>query len=313
VWVGEEHWEAGVWAVNDVTFGDESFVGNSGCVAAGHIPNNSVVASLAVVDGSRGECYSLAFGNPVIWTKYGSDRSSLAFTTATKDYNRCLRVVAEIFIFLVLMITMATEFLVGFVVGYVCYLYNFNWVSIMLLYRATGVVYGLLTGLLVKVLFIGKYKACKEEMFSRYYYRNRLISVLSPGTFQTDISFWDSSAIMNAILRCFGVRIGKRSVVPSMGCTEWDLVSIGDDCIIEDNGFIQPHTMDGRVLKLYPVTVEDNVLVGSGSLLLAGCTVQQDSHIESLTLVIPHQVVPTGSLLVGGAAGNMEMLTPHPV
>jgi hypothetical protein len=155
VLVGEEHWENGVWTINEVTFGDESFVGNLGCMAAGNVPNNSIVASLAVVDGPHGECNSLAFGNPAIWTKYGSDRSSLTFTVAAKDYNRCLRVVAETFILLVLRICIAMGLFVGSGVGYMCYLYNFDWMSIMLLYRATGVVYVLVAGLLVKVLFIG--------------------------------------------------------------------------------------------------------------------------------------------------------------
>ena len=314
VWVGEEHWQAGEWTISNVSFGEESFVGNFGTVSAGDIPNKSVIASLAVVNASHTAMNSLAMGNPAKWTQYASGQMSSLFGIDVKDEDSCVRFLAEFGVILFVCCARTMELLLDFAVGYVAYLQGFDWISIMLLSRITGIAFVSLLALLVKVVLIGNYTDGTHALFSSWYFRRTIFDCSLQMAFHTELSFWDSSEVMNVILRLFGVSIGQRSVLASSGCvTETDLVSIGDDCIIEDDAIIQPHTMEGRVFKLRPVRIENNVLIGCGSILLTGSVVQKNSHIESMTLIIPHQNVPPASILTGGAAVKMEVLHSDPV
>lgn len=46
------------------------------------------------------------------------------------------------------------------------------------------------------------------------------------------MSFITETEILNSVYRLLGAKIGKRCRISTLSITEWDLVEIGDDCVI---------------------------------------------------------------------------------
>ena len=74
VWIGEERWENGVWRIEKVIIGHDAFVGDTGTVVAGRIPNNSIVSSVAVVHDCPKDEFSVCVGNPSNSDTYRGDK-----------------------------------------------------------------------------------------------------------------------------------------------------------------------------------------------------------------------------------------------
>jgi len=114
---------------------------------------------------------------------------------------------------------------------------------------------------------------------------------------------WNDSEVANIVLRLMGCKIGSQvSISTPDTITEFDLVDLGNDVIVEYLALLQPHTFENRIMTLNPVQIKSNSLVGSHSVVLSGAVVEELCHIEAQTLIMKNQLVRKGSCLVGGSA-----------
>ena len=112
------------------------------------------------------------------------------------------------------------------------------------------------------------------------------------------------------------------------GCSVWynavvrgdvSPIIIGEDTNIQDNAVL--HTSHGIPLVLgrgvtvghgailHSCTVEDNVLIGMGAILLDGAVIGRDSIVGAGALVTKNTQVPPGSMVLGSPAKVKRALT----
>lgn len=98
--------------------------------------------------------------------------------------------------------------------------------------------------------------------------------------------------------RWLGAKIGKDCALfangyPGLLLTEADLIEIGDNVAIDDVGIISHVEMRGST-RLDKITIGDRCVLRSGSHILAGARMENDSCLLEHTLIMPDQIVREG-------------------
>ena len=92
------------------------------------------------------------------------------------------------------------------------------------------------------------------------------------------------TALANPILRRFGCRIGKRTLIGlPLQMSDWHAVDIGDDCVI--NGQMQLHSFEDRVLTVSCTRIGSGSAINHGTMLMGG------AHLDSGVTVDPQSLV----------------------
>ena len=118
-----------------------------------------------------------------------------------------------------------------------------------------------------------------------------------------DVSIGDDSSVFyNAVLRgdLAEIKIGKRTNIQDNVCIHVSTgvgVSIGDEVTI------------GHGAVLHGCTIEDNVLVGMGAIIMDGALVMKNCIIGAGALVTAGKNFPEGSLVMGAPAQIIRPLT----
>ncbi|QMS84203.1 gamma carbonic anhydrase family protein [Candidatus Xianfuyuplasma coldseepsis] len=96
-------------------------------------------------------------------------------------------------------------------------------------------------------------------------------------------------------------------------------VTIGENTNIQDNAVVHTNTnlptVIGRNVTvghgaiIHACTVEDNCLIGMGSILLDGCIIGTDTLIGAGALIPPGKHIPSGVLVVGNPMRIVRDLT----
>ena len=112
----------------------------------------------------------------------------------------------------------------------------------------------------------------------------------------------DSSVFYNAVLRAdlAEIKIGKRTNIQDNVCIHVSTgvgVNIGDEVTV------------GHGAVLHGCTIEDNVLVGMGAILMDGSHIKKNCIIGAGALVTHGKEVPEGSLVMGAPAHVVRTLT----
>jgi carbonic anhydrase/acetyltransferase-like protein (isoleucine patch superfamily) len=118
-----------------------------------------------------------------------------------------------------------------------------------------------------------------------------------------DVSIGDDSSVFyNAVLRgdLAEIKIGKRTNIQDNVCIHVSTgvgVSIGDEVTV------------GHGAVLHGCTIEDNVLVGMGAIIMDGALVMKNCIIGAGALVTAGKNFPEGSLVMGSPAQIIRPLT----
>ncbi len=146
-------------------------------------------------------------------------------------------------------------------------------------------------------------------MSSRIAHRSELVdpsAFIAPGAVVVgDVTIGPQSSVwFQAVIRgdCEAIRIGSRSNVqdgcvlhadPGFPCTIGDGVTIGHRAIV------------------HGATLQDNVVVGMGAIVLNGARVGRDSIIAAGAVVTEGADIPPGSLVMGMPGKVRRALTPE--
>lgn len=100
-------------------------------------------------------------------------------------------------------------------------------------------------------------------------------------------------------------------------------IRIGDGTNIQDNAVLHvdedaalnvgARVTVGHSAILHACTVEDEVLIGMGAIVLNGAVIQRHTLVGAGALVPPGKTYPPGSLLVGAPAKLVRVCTPEEI
>ena len=112
----------------------------------------------------------------------------------------------------------------------------------------------------------------------------------------------DSSVFPGAQIRgdCEPIRIGKGTNIQENSCLH---VSVGSKLTVGDNVTV------GHAVTLHGCTIEDNVLVGMGSIVMDDAVISRDCVVGAGSLVTQRKSFEPGTLIMGRPARAVRKLT----
>lgn len=115
---------------------------------------------------------------------------------------------------------------------------------------------------------------------------------------------------LNFFLRLLGVQIGKRVTLLSSDITEFDMVSFGDESVLNMHAAAQTHLFEDRVMKVGRVDLEANACCMPYSICLPGSRVANGAQLGSLSLLMKGESVPAGEVWEGAPIAPRQRKQP---
>ncbi|PWN26758.1 Non-ribosomal peptide synthetase C-terminal [Jaminaea rosea] len=99
--------------------------------------------------------------------------------------------------------------------------------------------------------------------------------------------------------RALGVSVGKRVTLLSSDITEYDLVSLGDEAVINQHAGPQTHLFHDRIMQLGTVKLSERAVMKPYSICLPGSEIEASAHLGSLSLLMKGEKLPEGTAWEG--------------
>ena len=113
------------------------------------------------------------------------------------------------------------------------------------------------------------------------------------------LSLVSGTPMLGPLLRLFGAKVGRRTLIDTTYLTEFDLVRIGDDVTVGTDVSLQTHLFEDRVMKMGIVRVEDAGSIGARGIILYGATLGRYADLAPLSLVMKGEFIPPGTRWIG--------------
>jgi len=119
------------------------------------------------------------------------------------------------------------------------------------------------------------------------------------------ITAFAGTPFINVILRALGTRVGRRVFNDGCGIPERSLVTIGDDCVLNEMSTIQCHSQEDATFKSDYSTLGSNVTLGTNSHIHYGVTIGDGAELTTDCFLMKGEEVPPGELWGGNPARKM--------
>jgi serine acetyltransferase len=114
---------------------------------------------------------------------------------------------------------------------------------------------------------------------------------------------------INMILRGLGTRVGRRVFNDGCGITERSLVSIGDDCTLNEMSAVQCHSQEDGIFKSDYSTLGSNVTLATAAHVHYGVTIGDDAELTTDCFLMKGEQVPPGARWGGNPASELPVST----
>jgi len=167
------------------------------------------------------------------------------------------------------------------------------------LYLAAAVL-GTLIMALIKWIIIGKYVPDKKPLWSNYVWRSELVT----GVYENFLVLFflntlTGTPFIKYPLRLLGCKIGKKVCMYTTQITEFDLVKIDDNSVLNDNCTLQTHLFEDRVMKMSFVDIGKECSVGGMAVVLYDSKMEDRSVLEPLSVLMKSETLPANTCFVG--------------
>lgn len=312
VMLGDEEVRQGWMHLKPTVVGNRSFIGNGAYVPDGsNIPDNVLIGVQSRVPVNeqmqQGDTW---FGTPAIRLPAREVINSYApaLTFAPSIGRRMSRALIEgLRIVLPLAFTIGVGYTIVQVVLNMEDAYNTGIALLALL--GCGVLYGLgsiVFVALLKWLLVGRYRPRSAPMWTLFVWLSEAVTSLYEAIVVPSINnYLRGTVYLPWVMRLFGAKIGKRAWLDSTDMTEFDCVSLGDDCELNNHTGPQTHLFEDRIMKIGTVKIGNGVTVRSRSTVLYDTQVHDNVIIEPMTLVMKGEELPSDSVWSGSPAQSI--------
>ena len=288
---------------------DNSFVGNSALIPQGYtLPSNKLIGVLSVPPKQeqmdKNEINDW-FGSPAIGipkrqisesfdvTKTFLPSKKTFYARATIEFIRIILPQTVILISSIYFIAYASELMYNKSLGMILLQLPFYY----LLFIGTPV---LVVPLLMKWILIGKYKDGNHPMWSFKVWKSEMnTSTYEALSIPFLLEYLKGTPWLPVLLRLFGVKIGKRVFLNTADFTEFDRVSIGDQCELNEDCGAQTHLFEDRVMKIGSVKIGNRVNIGSRSIILYNTIIEDNVSVKGLSLVMKGEILQKNTEWIG--------------
>jgi non-ribosomal peptide synthetase-like protein len=291
--------------LDKTTIDSYSFVGNSALIPQGyHLKGNMLIGVLSTPPDKEQMANSAAhdwFGSPAIplprrqesnqfpaeLTIHPKRRRKLA--RGTVEFIRIILPESAIICFSILFIAYGHDLVTEEPLWKIVLYFPFYYLFYM------GIPAFLLT-VLLKWLFIGKYKPQQKPMWTWKVWRSEAItSTYEALAIPFLLEYLQGTPWLPLMMRLLGVKTGKRVWMNTTDITEFDMVTIGDDAALNADCGPQTHLFEDRVMKVGAVKIGARSSIGAGTIILYDSEVGDDTKIEALSLVMKGERLAPGT------------------
>ncbi|WP_197058496.1 Pls/PosA family non-ribosomal peptide synthetase [Modestobacter caceresii] len=153
---------------------------------------------------------------------------------------------------------------------------------------------------LLKWAMVGRYKPRVRPLWSGFVRRTEFVTGIYEAAAVPALLTWlTGTPLLGPLLRLYGAKIGRRTLIDTTYLTEFDLVTLGDDVSVGTNASLQTHLFEDRVMKMDHVVIRDRASVGDKSVVLYGSIIEADATLADLSLVMKGEVLPAGTAWSG--------------
>jgi non-ribosomal peptide synthetase-like protein len=121
------------------------------------------------------------------------------------------------------------------------------------------------------------------------------------------LAVFAGTPFINMILRRLGTRIGHRVFNDGCGITERSLVTIGDDCTLNEMSTVQCHSQEDGTFKSDYSTLGSNVTLGTAAHVHYGVTIGDGVELTTRCFLMKGEEVPAGARWGGNPASEMRV------
>lgn len=145
---------------------------------------------------------------------------------------------------------------------------------------------------LLKWLLIGKYKKTEMPMYSLKVWLSEGITTIYealPVLFFLD--FLRGTWWLPFFMRFLGVKIGKKVWLNTTDITEFDMVTIGDEAMLNEDCGPQTHLFEDRIMKVGSVKIGSQTTINSRTIILYDSEIGNNVNIDALSLVMKGEIL----------------------
>lgn len=306
--LGPSRVENGWMTIAPTKVGKRTFLGNSAVVPAGTtIGENSLLGVLTVPPsdpGKAAEGGSSWLGSPPVRLPHREPSAGFSENRTYRPTRRArlVRAIVEAFrvtlpsagyIIVTTTVITTTFALIG----------RLGLVRALLLlpvtYGAACTVVALAV-VLAKWLVMGRFRPFNHPLYTTYVWRleaiNALYEFLATPLVLDPLQ---GTPLLPLYYRMLGAKVGKGAYIHTTGLIEFDLVTVGDYCCINQDSVLQTHLFEDRVLKASNLTVGDWCDIGAYSIVLYNSRMEDHSHLDSLSLLMKGETLPANTAWAG--------------
>jgi non-ribosomal peptide synthetase-like protein len=133
----------------------------------------------------------------------------------------------------------------------------------------------------LKWLVVGRYKPRTIPLWSNFVWRTELITGLYESMIVAGcLGFFLGTPFAAIVLRLLGMRVGKGVYIETTDFTEFDLISIGDNVILNHDCTLQTHLFEDRVMKMERIRLEKGCQLGTTAVVLYDSLLESDVRLH---------------------------------
>ncbi len=153
---------------------------------------------------------------------------------------------------------------------------------------------------LAKWLVMGRFRPFTHPLYTTYVWRLEAVNALYE-FLATPLSLdaIQGTPLLPFYFRLLGAKVGKGVYLHTTGLIEFDLVTIGDHCSINQDSVLQTHLFEDRVLKASTLKVGNYCDIGAYSIVLYDSKMEDHSHLDSLSLLMKGETLPADTAWAG--------------
>ncbi|MBS1782640.1 MAG: amino acid adenylation domain-containing protein [Bacteroidetes bacterium] len=281
--------------------GNNSFIGNSGLIPQGYyLKDNTLIGVLSKapdqnkLDDNRNVDW---FGSPPIALPA---RQKLKGFNASRTYHPPIHLKLARGIVEGLRILLPQTCILISAVLLIAYAHNLLKVSFGNLLLQLPFYYLFFMGVplflitvLLKWLLIGKYKPAAYPMYSiKVWLSEAVTSFHEALSVPYLLDALRGTMWLPMLMRLLGVKIGKRVWLNTTDITEFDMVEIGKESMLNEDCGPQTHLFEDRIMKIGTVKIGAETTIGTRSIILYDSEIGNRVTIESLSLVMKGEQLP---------------------
>ena len=101
------------------------------------------------------------------------------------------------------------------------------------------------------------------------------------------------------MLRLLGVKVGKKVWLNTTDITEYDMVSIDDEAMLNEDCGPQTHLFEDRIMKIGSVDIGKQSTVSSRTIILYDSKIGNNVTVDSLSLLMKGEELPDNTDWIG--------------